>query len=462
VSSTLSGGLGTDTLVMAADDAATVSQNALFEAQIDGFEKLSLGKASSSVSVNLANMDGISHVISAGGSGAQSVMLNSGFSGGGNSSTIQFTASMPAGATLTIYGLTISTSVILSPADYVSVLTGTNIAGVTMTGALTQGVTLAVNSNNSNFLNVTGAPGDFFSAVAPAAALTLTDMANGGTLELTDTADTTTVTMTNATGTADSFNIITKVGTADRDFGTVDVQDVETVNITATDTDTKAAINLATLELVGDAKTVVLTGNGHLDLTAAISALKTVDASALTGDFTFSSAVNSATVTGGAGDDLITGTGNSQILTGGLGDDTLVVTGNLARLTGGAGKDVFNVGDATTTVNSYATITDLAAGDAIKLSAAALEFVSSAVTLADTAVFQDYADAAIAATGDGEVSWFQFAGNTYVVENVAIGQTSPNDEVTFTNGQDIVVRITGLVDLSTSAFSSTQNALLVV
>ena len=56
-----------------------------------------------------------------------------------------------------------------------------------------------------------------------------------------------------------------------------------------------------------------------------------------------------------------------------------------------------------------------------------------------------------------------YGGDTYAVENVAIGGgASPNDEDTFTNGADVIVRITGLVDLSDSTFSSAQNSLMVV
>jgi S-layer protein len=505
VSSTLSGGLGTDTLAMDAADADAVSGSTTFGAKIDGFEKLSLGQAAaaSTLAVDLANLDGISYVVSANAAAAvtipepDSTNLNIINVTGGMNATLELTFGggmfnnqntvLIDGQAIEIDGVTFTATGDVGATDLVSamvaVLNGGNVpngTSLTATGSASGnygatssfGNTLVMSDlaqnpstpwglvfdQNLNFL-----PDFLQGSNIPAGDLTLDNMTNGGTLELTDGGAGVTVTMEDAAGAADSFNIVTKVVSGDLDFGTVTVEDVETVNITATDTKTTA--NLATLELVGDAKTVVVTGNGHLDLTAAISALKTVDASALTGDFTFTSDVNSATVTGGSGDDLITGTGNSQILTGGLGDDTLVVTGNLARLTGGAGEDVFDVGAATSTVNSYATITDLAAGDAIKLSSAALEFVSSAVALADTAAFQDYANAAIAATGDGAVSWFQFAGNTYVVENVDVDNnptTADAGEVTFTNGQDIVVRITGLVDLSTSAFNTTQNALLVV
>lgn len=295
-----------------------------------------------------------------------------------------------------------------------------------------------------------------------AGALTLTKMANGGTLELTGTATTTTVTMSDATGTADSFNIVTKVDAADLSFGTVAVAGVETVNITATDispvntTTGVATISKATLTVSDDAvKAVVVTGNSDLNLTVDGALLTSVDASSATGNLTFSSAVNSAVITGGSGADNLTGTGNNQTLVGGAGADTLVATGDLAVLTGGAGADVFNIGNATSNVNAYATITDFTAGDSIKFSAAASDFIAAKVTLGATAVFQDLANAAIANSDAGDVAWFQHGGDTYVIENVS------NNASTFVNGTDIIVKLTGLVDLSTGSFSSSEDTLLI-
>jgi S-layer protein len=112
------------------------------------------------------------------------------------------------------------------------------------------------------------------------------------------------------------------------------------------------------------------------------------------------------------------------------------------------------VSNVTANVNSYATITDLSAGDLIKFSAAAADFQASKVELASTAVFQDYANAAINLTDTGDVSWFQFGGNTYVLENVS-------NAASFNNASDIIVKITGAVDLSTAAFSSSADTLLI-
>jgi S-layer protein len=111
---------------------------------------------------------------------------------------------------------------------------------------------------------------------------------------------------------------------------------------------------------------------------------------------------------------------------------------------------VFVIGAAGANVNVYSTITDATAGDVIRLIEAGTEtFNTTALTLGDTAVFQDFANLACAGNGstNGIISWFQFAGNTYIVEDLS-------DSAVFVNGIDVVVKLTGLVDLSTASFNN--------
>ncbi|WP_426178278.1 hypothetical protein [Massilia sp. TWR1-2-2] len=110
---------------------------------------------------------------------------------------------------------------------------------------------------------------------------------------------------------------------------------------------------------------------------------------------------------------------------------------------------------ATTNVNSYATITDLSAGEKIQFAASGAFFIAAKVSRSGTAVFQDFANAAIASTTAGQISWFRFGGNTYVIENVAQG-------VTFSNSTDVNVKIVGLVDLGTASYSASADTLLIV
>jgi S-layer protein len=62
--------------------------------------------------------------------------------------------------------------------------------------------------------------------------------------------------------------------------------------------------------------------------------------------------------------------------------------------------------------------------------------------LGGVATFQDYLNSGTATTGtQGEISWFQFNGNTYIVQD-------NNAATTFTAASDVVIEIVGLVDLS--------------
>jgi len=347
-------------------------------------------------------------------------------------------------------------------------LTGNNTATFTSSTASKDVTDLSISVSNAAAPTVVTPTITDGSAIAAAGALTLSSVANGATVSLSSSGTwasttSTTLTMLDATGASDSINLIANVNASDIDFGTVAVAGVETVNITATDStpvDTAGVATISKATLVvsnSSAKSVVVTGEANLTLTAAGASLTSVSAAAATGKFVFSSAVNSVVVTGGSAADTLTASGNNASLSGGSGSDTLIATGDLAVLTGGAGNDTFNISDPTSNVNTYATIADLAAGDKIQFSTGATKFISTAFTLGSgTAVFQDYANAAIAGLAQGEVGYFQFGGDTYVVEDKS-GSTT-----TFTNGTDVIVKLTGLVNLSDDVFSSSADTLLIV
>ena len=272
-----------------------------------------------------------------------------------------------------------------------------------------------------------------------------------------------TATLADATGTADVINVAMSSDGATTG-GNFTVAGVETVNISVNDVfvdannDGKDDTNAAdTLTLTAAAATkVTVSGSADLNLTMTGSTkVATIDASAMTGKLTVIS-VNTAsatTITGGSGDDTITGAADNDVLVGGAGADKLTAVGELTTLTGGAGNDTFVMNTADS-VNGYATITDLTAGDVIDTDAAT--FTSTKVTLGDTAVFQDYANAAVNAVAADGAIWFQYASNTYlVVDSVADNSTS------FTNGSDQIIKIAGLVDLSTAVFNATTGDLTI-
>ncbi|MAC46267.1 MAG: hypothetical protein CMI12_05350 [Oceanospirillum sp.] len=318
-------------------------------------------------------------------------------------------------------------------------------------------------------------------------ATTFSNIVTGGTLEVqaVNTAATTIEVSGAATNTADVFNIAlnqTPTGAlvaAD----TVTVANVETININGADSgnvttgvDIAAVINTLTLT-AANATTVVVTGNNGLNVTATGStAITNFDASAITADSALDTAANLAvtysslnststatttisggagndtlngnaakdTISGGAGNDTIDGGAGNDTLSGGDGNDSLTGGAGADSLTGGAGNDTF-IFTASVNGTTYDSIKDLGAGDIITLVDQGTEtFTTTAVTSGSNAVFQDLLDAATAGNGatNGAVSWFQFNSNTYIVQDLAAANT-------FQNGTDLVVEITGLVDLST-------------
>jgi hypothetical protein len=229
--------------------------------------------------------------------------------------------------------------------------------------------------------------------------------------------------------------------------GDITANGIETINVvSSTEDDDGATITLS----ADDATTVSLSGASDLVLTtdAASVAVDTVDASAMTGNLTYAASNASMTVIGGSGDDNFLG-------------------GDLTSLTGGDGADTFTM-NVSTVSNSYSTIEDLSSGDVIVLAVnpailgAGTTFASDAITLAGTATFNDYADAAansVAGTVDGASSWFQFDGNTYIVSNVdalvdSVTGVPETGVEGFEDGVDAEIAIAGLIDLSTASYNS--------
>lgn len=143
-------------------------------------------------------------------------------------------------------------------------------------------------------------------------------------------------------------------------------------------------------------------------------------------------------------------------LFGGAGNDVLVANALMTEMTGGDGNDLFVIGTASVNVNSYSTIKDFAAGDLIQIDGISA-FKSGKVDLGATAVFQDLANAAVTALAVNEAGWFQFDGNTYVVADKGTDSTT-----SFVNGEDFVVKIVGLVDLSNASFNDTHDTIALV
>jgi S-layer protein len=264
----------------------------------------------------------------------------------------------------------------------------------------------------------------------------------------------TTYTLKDATGTSDSLSIaMTTAGALDAN--TVTAAGIESISIAATDTTPGvAAGKTADMITLADTalKTITVTGNTTLTLAANSTKITSVDASGSTGGLVYTTTGTTAEmVKGGATANTLTaGAGaTNDTLIGGAGNDVLTANAGQDVLTGNGGNDTFKVQTAGASVNAYSVISDADAGDLLVLKDLGTEtFGATKVSLGDTAVFSDYANAVINAGGNasanGYIGWFQFGGNTYVVESLHDATTQP----TFKDGVDIIVRITGLHDMS--------------
>ena len=300
-------------------------------------------------------------------------------------------------------------------------------------------------------------------AGATSPTLTLDKMANDGTLELVGDGAGVIVKMLDATGTTDSFNLVTKVVGTGLTFGTVDVAGVETLKLNAVDTDT-TSIETASLTVKADkAASLSIDGNSHvtLSLDSTTTNLATINAAELKGNLSLDLSAHNGvavTVTGGSGADTIkasVGTNaKADVIVGGAGNDTITAGTNGATLTGGEGNDLFiltasSASNGTKESNTYSTITDFAAGDLLQLqyyssgtSAAAdvTGFAKLAANLNEgTAKFADFANAAAKQAAAGQAVWFNFDKDAYVVVD---SNTSVSD--TFVNGEDLVIKLTGI------------------
>lgn len=121
----LVGGEGTDTLVLSAALAETLTANGTFAGKVEGFEKVSIGQvaADETETVNLANLDNIDYVVSAGTLGNPSAT---------ETNTVTF-AALTAFQSVTVGGLTVK-------ADATG-LTTTQLATIFATGTVTNGAT---------------------------------------------------------------------------------------------------------------------------------------------------------------------------------------------------------------------------------------------------------------------------------------------------------------------------------
>ena len=249
-----------------------------------------------------------------------------------------------------------------------------------------------------------------------------------------------------ATATAENVNIVIEALSA-----TSGVVAVKTITIDgsviADASDSLTITNSA-------ASTVIkfsITGGAGNDSLAGASGADTISGGA--GADTISGDSGNDVLTGDAGADTITGGAGNDTITGGADNDSINGGAGVDNLTGGAGSDTFNITDVATSRFMYDTITDLSAGDSIVFANASgtETFTATAITLGAAAGFSDYLNEAAndtTGTTTNAISWFTYGGNTYIVQDISSGSS------TFVDGTDIIVEITGVVNLADSTISS--------
>lgn len=279
-----------------------------------------------------------------------------------------------------------------------------------------------------------------------------------------NSAFTNTLSFKDATGTADTFAIkftgdnsaaVAAPVAANVKAGTIAAAGIENFTVESGGTKAWNSINLTG----ANAKTVVVTGASNLDLTfasfgtsGATTGVSSIDGSAATGKLSINVAGVAAAAAG-------------LTVKGGSAADTLTASTFATSLAGGAGADTFNVaaavvGTATPAGAVITSITDAASTDKIVFANQGTEVftttkidVSTATALiGGTVNALDLAAAAADSTTHGQITWFQYGGNTYVVQELGA-------DAAVIGTDDIVVKLTGLIDLSTASYDAATNAL---
>ena len=373
-------------------------------------------------------------------------------SGGGDSITIN--GPITAGATINGGGgatLGTTSAVYLGATQGAGAFSAANIAKISgfstlsIIDALTTGSTYDVNLIGAqNFRTVGVAAGGTAQLfAAPGATVTFTNAINTNTGNLS-------IQEAGAQSAAQTNDVLNLVATGQANNNTLNVTvpvsaaglGIETVNITANRSAAAvaaAAQPVLTVQLNDSAaKALTFAGNERFIFTAdnTFTSLTSVVSTS-----TANATINVAAITNSGVGGVSNGTtANPFVVTTGTGVDTITVQ-DFARVTAGAGADLVNAVTATNG-QSYSTFADATANDRVFLTGAtqtvAAANVAAKITLNSTAVFQDYLDAATSgARAIGEVSSFDFAGNTFLVVN-------NNGAVTFQNGSDGIIQLAGV------------------
>ena len=447
----INGGTGTDTLSIGAAAAATASGDATFAGLVTGFEHLTLTGATNQT-IDLAVLGNYNYVTTSGGNGLTLSNLNSGgtlaLTGAGTAYTVGNSAFAAGTNDVLNVALTDGSGAAVSFAA--TGITAANVETVAITVADTQA------TPTGSFNDLVTLLGNSYK--------TITVAGNAG---LTLTATSTGLTSVDASGIAGTD--ITPGFT----FTSGALAAAATIKGSATGTNTinfSAATGGAVTYTGGSGDDAITASNGKANIITLGNGTNSVTATSGNNTITGGTGADTVTVTTGNnivnlgnGANAFTATTGNNTYVGGTGVDTVTVGGGANSITLGTGADVVNLTASGANVNTYSTIVDAHTGVQLAFANLGTEtFATAKVSSLDpgTAVFQDYANAVVAGATqadhsvNGAFGWFQFGGNTYLVE--VRHDTTAGVAQTFSNGTDMIVKLTGLVDLSTATGAGTN------
>ena len=215
--------------------------------------------------------------------------------------------------------------------------------------------------------------------------------------------------------------------------------------------DERGALSIVDTALVN----LTLQGNKGFKLLNTATTIKNIDASGLSFsglEWVSGALSSSANIIGGkavSNQVDISAAKAMANFTGGSAIDVVTTGAAGGQLRLGAGADQVIVKQAGMNANSFTTILDPHAGITITLPDHGAEgFNRSKLVLGNTASLQDYLNAAVNAGGDSSLNahgaWFQFNNDSYYVQS----QHNAVSTAGFVDGTDLIVKLTGLFDLS--------------
>jgi hypothetical protein len=370
----------------------------------------------------------------------RSLITIDGNAGNGQLETLNLTSS---GTTGNDYALTVANNAtlgtvnLLGTADTTVRVTHGDITGVTLVGAGNTGNTIVRVDRNAAGTTPTASQNfsgvDKFQAQDTSGtddAMNFSSIYSGAVVEALSGFTNSTITVTgSAARTTDSLTVNFDHATANTSvaLGTLNVQDVETMNLVSTGNASALVGSGNTATITGDATTVTITGDTSLNLTIDVDAPATgsrttvVNASAITGTATVTlnasgdasttnlynitgtgnadtlsgTAVAANTITGGEGNDSITGGVANDTVDLGNGDDRYTTTAGTDTITLGGGNDTIVIAatasqtTATAQVQTTGAITTvngnaLATGDTLFLSIGGITYTQVFATDVDT------------------------------------------------------------------------------